>query len=302
MVEKRSYGLDRIRTHRMRGDDHRGFTLIELLVVIAVIAILIGILLPSLAAARGLARIMVCGSNMRQVASAIGAYAFENDEYHHAIWCNNGSRFLRTGGRSGGWQLLDAVRNSGDVYWGQLYQDILGAGDAASDIAGQQFEGLPPALPGWEVFACPETRFMLPGAFPAEIGDGSEVDPWAINQSYCFNGVFRGHEFTDIRERGRGFFKPAPTAIAPRRLTEMEFLSDMIMFQDGSETMIDNNGDRLGDLTQWISFEPQWIDAYYRHSGRVCIIARGDGSIGQHREGDRVGIADYIGFETTRGP
>lgn len=54
-----------------------GFTLIELLVVIAIIALLIGILLPALAASRETARGLVCASRMRQV--AIGWQIYAND-------------------------------------------------------------------------------------------------------------------------------------------------------------------------------------------------------------------------------
>lgn len=56
----------------------RAFTLIELLVVIAVIALLIGILLPSLASARKTARALVCLNNTRQVAVAVTSYSVEN--------------------------------------------------------------------------------------------------------------------------------------------------------------------------------------------------------------------------------
>jgi prepilin-type N-terminal cleavage/methylation domain-containing protein len=52
-----------------------GFTLIELLVVIAIIALLFAILLPSLQRAKEAARRAVCSSQLRQVGTAMAAYA-----------------------------------------------------------------------------------------------------------------------------------------------------------------------------------------------------------------------------------
>lgn len=63
----------------------RAFTLIELLVVIAVIAVLIGILLPSLAAARDTARGAVCGINLRQAFLISRMYADDNAGFGPAI-------------------------------------------------------------------------------------------------------------------------------------------------------------------------------------------------------------------------
>jgi prepilin-type N-terminal cleavage/methylation domain-containing protein len=57
----------------------RGFTLIELLVVISIIAILMGVLMPSLQKVREQARFMSCRSNLRNYAVVQRMYSDDNN-------------------------------------------------------------------------------------------------------------------------------------------------------------------------------------------------------------------------------
>ncbi|MEK7678140.1 MAG: prepilin-type N-terminal cleavage/methylation domain-containing protein [Verrucomicrobiota bacterium] len=78
----------RLRSQTDSGGRRRGasFTLIELLVVIGIIAILAGLLLPSLARAKQQALSTQCKSNLKQIGLATSLYADDNNDQLPFAW------------------------------------------------------------------------------------------------------------------------------------------------------------------------------------------------------------------------
>jgi prepilin-type N-terminal cleavage/methylation domain-containing protein/prepilin-type processing-associated H-X9-DG protein len=60
----------------------RAFTLVELLVVIAIMALLIGMLIPSLGAARDQSKTLLCLTNLKQLITAAHQYTGDNADYY----------------------------------------------------------------------------------------------------------------------------------------------------------------------------------------------------------------------------
>ena len=70
----------------------RGFTLVDTLVTLAIVALLISILLPSLAGAREAARRVACASNVRQIGLGITMYADDHsDRLPPSVFAPDGS-------------------------------------------------------------------------------------------------------------------------------------------------------------------------------------------------------------------
>ena len=112
----------------------RAFTLIELLVVVAIIALLLSILLPSLAGAREEGKKAKCLANLRSIATALQAYALQDRSeqpipIHESMvrscpyWEWRTVNWFAWGGRSGQQPFLTSAGSG----------LMLGAGDASND-------------------------------------------------------------------------------------------------------------------------------------------------------------------------
>src|SRR6185503_18347618 len=125
---------------------YRAFTLVELLVVIGIIALLVGILLPSLASARRAANSVKCAANLRAIGQLVADYIAREKGTYPAAFLYSGHKIQN------GVQTPD-VQTGGTISWSYVLfpKNAVPNTLSQSPIVDPRTFAIP-----FELFKCPE--------------------------------------------------------------------------------------------------------------------------------------------------
>ncbi len=190
----------------------RAFTLIELLVAVAIIALLIAVLVPSLATARRKARETICMGNMHLLGTGFQSYMAE---FEGTLPWDNYAEGDRPSRSVGPWEEPSQWFNAGPVYAGLPSYASLQLTDAAGGAPLAKSGGRSP-------FICPEAGEPAIGGPGDAVQDGYFLT-WGRNAddsasvqrktywSYAFNtqldGAVEDRAFSDGQHQSRKVFQ-----------------------------------------------------------------------------------------------
>ena len=240
------------------GHRSSAFTLVELLVVMGIIALLMGILLPSLSASREEANMVLCTTHLDQVFKASYMFATENDD-----------RLPHFGWPSG--------RNPDQEWWPTQILNTLNGETAmylcpSDDNPHQNIQVV--RKPGGSLAMSAGTE---PGRFPLDITYRGSCDSVTDAKR---DGYYYGRRITD-------WDNPSHAMILVEATVKESGAGDRECFRFGSDLMI------VG-TDEWYATN-LYVKTWERHSGSSNLLFL-DGGIGRHKPREIPGLAERQEF------